>query len=72
MLCRVAFGINFKVTNWGFDDEKEYVEVVGTPVSLGTNSNPIVLEEGMEVDIKRKAKMHETSSHASPTKPPLS
>jgi hypothetical protein len=69
MMCKVAFRIDFEVTNWGSDDEKEYVEVAG---SRGTSSNPIILEEDMEVDIKGKAKMHETSNHVSPAKPPLS
>jgi hypothetical protein len=71
-LCRVSFEISFKVTNRGSNDEKEYVEVAGSPGSLGTNSNPIILKEEMEVDIKGKANMHETSNHASLAKPPLS
>jgi hypothetical protein len=70
LLFRLAFGISFKFTNWSFDDEKEYVEVTGTPSSPSTSSNMIVLEEEMDVDTKGKAKMHETSSHASLAKPP--
>jgi len=29
VLCKVAFGINFKVTKWDLDNEEGYVEVVG-------------------------------------------
>jgi hypothetical protein len=75
VLCRLvfgisSFGINFKVTNWGFDYEKEYVKVASTSGSPGTSSNPIFLKEEMEADTKGKAKMHEIFIHAGPDKPP--
>jgi hypothetical protein len=68
VLCRVAFGIRFKVTDWDPDNGKDTIEIVGTSISLGTISNLIFLEEEMDTfDTKGKAKVHEISD---PAKPP--
>jgi hypothetical protein len=57
VLCRVVFSISFKVTNCGEEYDKEYVEVIGFEESLGTNNNPIILEDDTGKDFKGKAKL---------------
>lgn len=68
VLCKVAFNMKFYVTNGWSDDEKEYVEESRSLGPPCTSSNLIMLEEDMVMDIKGKAKLHETSSHARTTK----
>lgn len=42
VLCRVAFGINFKVKDWNLDNNDELVNVMRTSES---SANPITVDE---------------------------
>jgi hypothetical protein len=44
-LCRVVFGLKFKVFYWDPGKEEETVEVIGTLGSQGTNSNLIIIDD---------------------------
>jgi hypothetical protein len=67
VLCKVTFGINFKVNEWDPYKEEETMNVTGTSNSQRTNANPINIEED---DVKGKVKAHEILMDSGPTKSP--
>jgi len=67
MLCRVAFGINFKVTDCYPENEEKTVDVTDTSSSQGSTSNPINIEYDYS---KGKDKEHAIPSEASPSRLP--
>jgi hypothetical protein len=68
VLCKVDFGINFKVTNWDPSNEKETIEVVGTLGFPRTSSNPINVEDELREYTKEKATTYKIHIHFGPTK----
>jgi len=68
ILCRVAFGINFKVTKWDQANDQDIVEVAEASIYPSTRSNPIIVDDALGQVINGKAKVYGIPSQVGPPK----
>lgn len=61
-ICRMVFGVRIEVSEWQPSEKEHSTEANETPVSQGTSSNPIIIEEDPALEVSKLAKEPQSSS----------